>query len=256
VLGPGLTASSPLAADASGVLRGVVVRETVYAAHSRIESHAHPWAFVALVVDGSVEEVCAGVRSARGRGAVRIMPADVEHANAYRSRGARCLVTEIHADASPALSMCDDALTTVGLHSAGSAVSACAERMYAEVRYGDDLSTLAVDGLLRQLLVAAVRSTDRRACSAEPTPGWLRRVRDRLHDEFPRVPTLESLAGEAGVHPSHLSSASVEAHGRRDRPPPARPCTGLRHACGTRSWSRAPADVTSAAGCSGSRRAP
>ena len=75
--------------------------------------------------------------------------------------------------------------------------------MHAEYRQGDDLSPLAVDGLLRELLVAAARDGDTGA-HAVAVPLWLRRVRDRLHDEFPRAPTLRSLAADAGVHPSHL----------------------------------------------------
>jgi AraC family transcriptional regulator len=181
---------------------GVRAREARYDPWSRIAGHAHPWAYIACVLDGIVAERCAGVEDVRGRGAVRIMPADVVHANSYSVAGARCFVTELHTGADEAL-VTTGALHDIALHAPGSPVSLLAGRMHAEYRHADDLSALAVDGLLRELLVAATRAK-RSHASELGVPLWLRRVRDRMHDEFPRATTLADLAAEAGVSISHL----------------------------------------------------
>lgn len=216
-------AATPARDGSLAVADGLVVREGVYAPGERIRSHAHDWAFIALVVEGTVEEVCARERDVRGRGAVRIMPAGVEHANAYRADGARCLICEIHGDARELFSRSCGVLETAEVHAPGSPVSAVANRIDAEYRQRDDLSPLAIDGLLRELLVAAARHGDGAAGSGVMPP-WIRRVRDRLHDEFPRAPSLRSLADGAGVHPSHL----VRAFRRHFHRAPAEYVTHLR----------------------------
>ena len=180
---------------------GLVARTAAYAPWRTIAAHAHPWAFVALVAHGTVREECLGSSDVRGPGAVRIMPAGVPHANAYREGGARCFITEVH-DEADVLPTCA-AMTSAAVHDAGTAVSRLACRMYAEFRQPDDLSPLAIDGLLRELLVTAARSS-RNVPTSPRVPGWLLRVRDRLHDGFPEAPSLRELSADAGVHPGHL----------------------------------------------------
>lgn len=181
---------------------GLLARRADYAPWSRIARHEHPWAFIAVVAAGIVHEECDGVRDVRGAGAVRIMPAGVPHANAYAAGGARCFIAELHDDAREHLAATRDALSRPAIHGASSAVGLLAARMYAEYRQADDLSPLALDALLCELLVAATRVARTSVPSA--APAWLQRVRDRMHDDFPAAPTLTALAREAGVHPGHL----------------------------------------------------
>jgi AraC family transcriptional regulator len=183
---------------------GLYTREARYAPGSRIDRHVHPWAYIAYVVDGAVEERCAREVAVRARGAVRIMPAHTTHANVYPASGARCLVTELHDHADQALRACG-ALDSITAHAPGSAVSTLAQRMYLEYCRNDDLTPLAVDGLLRQLLASAARPVPDRAEAAVPL--WLRRVRERLHDDYQRAPSLADLAADAGVSTSHLVRA-------------------------------------------------
>ena len=188
------------AQDALLVGPGLVARTAAYTPWRRIAMHAHPWAFVALVADGMVEEQCAGASDVRGPGAVRIMPPGLPHANGYREAGARCFITEVHPEAWDVLPAC--AGIPAAVHAPGTTVAVLAARMFAEYRRPDDLTPLAIDGLLRELLVAAHRSA-RQPLSAGP-PRWLQRVRDRIHDLFPVAPSLQDLAAEADVHPGHL----------------------------------------------------
>ena len=182
---------------------GLVARAASYAPWLTIARHEHPWAFIALVTSGVVDEICEGRRDVRGAGAVRIMPPGVAHANRYREQGAQCFITELHIDASDLLSSCPQALAHAAVHEPGTPVAILAGRMFAEFRTADDLSPLAIDGYLRQLLASAAREA-RHGAGEAVMPPWLLRVRDRVHDAFPAAPSLQELAAEAGVHPSHL----------------------------------------------------
>jgi AraC family transcriptional regulator len=50
------------------------------------------------------------------------------------------------------------------------------------------------------------------ALSRRP-PGWLRIVRDLLHDRFQEELSLEEIAAAAGVHPAHLARVFRSHHG-------------------------------------------
>lgn len=226
-----------LSAAGLAIAKGVVSREATYAPGTRIARHEHRWAFIAFVARGTVEEECGRETSIRGAGGVRIMPADLPHANAYRADGARCFVTELHAEGAECLSRVG-VLAVPSVHAPGSPVSRLAARMHAEYRLGDELSPLAIDGLLRELAVAAARGARDDGRARGPMPAWLRRVHERMHDEFPRVPTLRALADEAGVHPAHL----VRTFRRHFHRAPAEYMGHLRieHARGALAGSRRP----------------
>src|SRR5262249_31357791 len=73
-------------------------------------------------------------------------------------------------------------------------------RLYHEFRNQDALTPLALEGLLLELLTTA----GRQPTEAKP-PGWLRQVRELLHDQFTEELTLQDIARTVGVHPAHLA---------------------------------------------------
>jgi len=56
------------------------------------------------------------------------------------------------------------------------------------------------------LLSSAARLSHRDGNGHLP-PGWLLRIREKLHDEWRTVPTLGELAAAASVRPTHLAHA-------------------------------------------------
>jgi AraC family transcriptional regulator len=77
-----------------------------------------------------------------------------------------------------------------------------AARLYREFREFDELSPLAIEGLLIELLVEASRRPIRRV---PPPPVWLREAREILRARFAENIALADLARNVGVHPVHLA---------------------------------------------------
>lgn len=85
-----------------------------------------------------------------------------------------------------------------------------ARRIAAELETPDDLSALALDALVLELLVAALRAPRPRRNAPPP---WLARIEERLRAGFIDPPGMRSLAKEAGVHPVHLARVFRSQHG-------------------------------------------
>jgi AraC-like DNA-binding protein len=78
-----------------------------------------------------------------------------------------------------------------------------ANRMLREFMAQDDVASLAMEGVLLEMLAESARASDEAHGSGAPV--WLRRVRELLQDSYLEAPGLSALAGVAGVHPVHLS---------------------------------------------------
>ena len=92
---------------------------------------------------------------------------------------------------------------------ASATAAALGARISAELLHRDELTPMAVEGLVLELLAEACRLAQPARHYGEPR--WLRHVRERLHSEFTRRLTLAECAREAGVHPVHLAQ-SFRAH--------------------------------------------
>ena len=84
-------------------------------------------------------------------------------------------------------------------------------RLLREYRHGDSVSSLALEGLVLEMIAAATSACAVRG--ARKNSRWLNQALDFLHAEFAKNPTLESIAKVAGVHPSHLARAFREHTG-------------------------------------------
>jgi len=73
-------------------------------------------------------------------------------------------------------------------------------RLRRECLAGDFASDLIIDGLVIELFGQVQRGLR----GSRTPPGWVRTIRDLLHDRFRDPLTLRQLAVEVGVHPVHL----------------------------------------------------
>jgi AraC family transcriptional regulator len=83
--------------------------------------------------------------------------------------------------------------------------------MHREFLRRDDLTPLALEGMLLELVAELVRGTAQRG--GDDAPRWLREATDFLHAHFTEKCTSEAVAAAAGVHPSHLMRAFRRRHG-------------------------------------------
>jgi len=80
-------------------------------------------------------------------------------------------------------------------------------RVCQEFWQRDDVSPLAVEGLVLEVLTAAARGARRQPAHA--LVRWLQGVCELLRDRFADRLTLEEIASTVGVHPTHLGGRRV-----------------------------------------------
>jgi AraC family transcriptional regulator len=83
--------------------------------------------------------------------------------------------------------------------------------MHREFRRRDDLTPLALEGMLLELVAELARGAAPRGRTEAPR--WLRAATDFLHAHCAETITAEAVAAAAGVHPSHLMRAFRRHHG-------------------------------------------
>lgn len=92
----------------------------------------------------------------------------------------------------------------------GNAASVWAARVRSEVRLGDSVSNLAIDGAMTLMIAELARVPD----DGAPTrPRWLHRVEEAINATCAAPLSMDELSKIAGVHPRHLLRTFRRHHG-------------------------------------------
>jgi AraC family transcriptional regulator len=187
------------------------VTRSVYAAGQVLPPHAHDVASATIVLHGGVTERVSGRRLDCGRDHLLLRPAAVVHSNIYGASGAECVIVGVHNEW-----VVTDPVARAVFDSPRAAPTAAARvvggRIRRELATRDHASTLAIEGLVLELVALVARDLHGRRGSV--VPAWLRDVRDRLHDDAgASALRLHDVAREAGVHPVYLARAFREWFG-------------------------------------------
>jgi AraC family transcriptional regulator len=164
--------------------------------------HAHESPFIHTVLGGYAMQKVPE-KSVRESGDVCFYPAGRDHAHSVLNDGWHALAIDI-------LPTCAATFAESGADFSRPFVVTDQElfrsvvRLQREIRYPDPLSRLQVDGLVMDVCVQVLRLSHKGSTSA---PRWLRRARLIIDERFAEDLSLDMLAGEAGVHPFHLSRA-------------------------------------------------
>jgi AraC family transcriptional regulator len=199
--------SSPLVMETSGeVLRqkschGFEVRESIYPSGLVLEKHSHQHAFLAFIIEGTYIEAYQGTSVTCTEGALRYLPPREIHSNRYDS-GARALLVKIQPQMLDRLREHSTVIECPG-EVYGTKAKWLAQRLQVEFNEADDVSTLAMEGVLLEILAESGRSFEGRA--PRQLPRWLVRAKEMLEDRFLQVPSLSEVSAIAGVHQVHLS---------------------------------------------------
>ena len=180
------------------------VTEAVFPPRADLPLHRHERPIMAVILEGSWDERIGTRLFDCLPGSVLIEPAEERHVNRFHQAGARVLVIEPDPSRVELYQPCAKLLEEVGCFDDWG-VAALARRVVAEIGNPDDLSGVAIEGLVLEMLAHAARK--RRRPLAGGMPSWFPRVRERLHAEFSRPLRLADLADTAGVHPMHLARA-------------------------------------------------
>jgi AraC family transcriptional regulator len=183
-------------------VNGFTLTETSHPAGRHLPRHCHRCANFVVVLQGNFTETCAGHTFACGPQNVLLKPAGEPHADVYGAQGARCLVIDIEEQRLLGLPQPLDGLKRLELSQGGELFNLGA-RAYREFQTPDAASSLAIEGLMLEMLAEAIRL---RMTSTDPKPPpWLEQARQFIEAHFAQSFSLADLATEVGVHPFHLA---------------------------------------------------
>ena len=191
-------------------LDGFVVTEAWFPAQEVLANHTHDRACVAVMLEGSFDLRFPGKAYPCPPTTVFTEPAGETHANYMGSRGAHVVVVQPDPAGTellrPFAGLLDQATHR---HHAG--VTERAARLARELDGGDDLSILAAEGIVLEMLVTLARLD---AADTRRPPAWLLQAQDLLHAQFTHLVRTAEVARAVGVHPAHLAR-EFRAHFRQ-----------------------------------------
>ncbi len=183
-------------------IAGFSLTEALYAEGVLLPRHCHANCYLTLVLSGTYTEAYAHRQFRWCEGALHLLPAGERHENRFET-AARLLRVKIEPAAIQRLGEEHARCLSEPREITGPLSAWLANRMIREFMAQDDVSPLAMEGVLLEMLAESARSSDETHGSS--APGWLRRVHDLLRESSLEAPGLAALAGIAGVHPVHLS---------------------------------------------------
>jgi len=189
--------------NVQGVVRsrretGIVCHEVFYDTGTTLESHTHDTALLAWLMSGSYRESACNSELRCGARSVVFHPPLIEHSVRIESTS-RCFAIELDVPTVRAHYGVD--VPGSLLHVDGGPIGGVLANLYGEFRGTDACSSLAIQGLMLQVL-ACLRRRDR---PEVVRPGWLDRVDEMLRSDFRMRLTLEDIAAAVGQSPERVS---------------------------------------------------
>jgi AraC family transcriptional regulator len=184
-------------------LDGFAVTEAWFPPGEYLARHTHDRACVAVMLEGSFDLAIGGRVHHCPPAAVATEPAGETHANSIGDAGAQVAVIQPDPDRTELLRPFARILDRPShRHHAG--IAACAARLTRELDRPDDLSPLAAEAEVLEILVVLGRL----ALDPERTPPpWLLRAQELVHARFREPLQVAAVAREVDVHPGHLARA-------------------------------------------------
>jgi AraC family transcriptional regulator len=164
--------------------------------------HSHDYHCIGFLISGRGTAELGTQRWTIQPGCLNVIPGGVQHVEWCGTRQVRWCGIEIPAlrdeFAAEARRVFDRPFQV-----SGGPAAAIVVRMYREIRLADDASALSLQGLGLELLATLARVF--RPSAGEGRGGWIARAEDYLRANFQETLTLDEVAAEVGVHPTHLA---------------------------------------------------
>jgi AraC family transcriptional regulator len=190
-------------------IAGVVLSEVRHHVGRTVPPHAHAAAYFALLLEGSYEEIAGDVHINCGPFTVIFHTANTEHSNIIAPTGCCYFFAELSSRWTTVIDDLGDAPKHVfELH--GGDPTWLMVRLYHEFLAREAASTFTVESLLFEL--CTYLSQQRVHDTAEPP--WLARVDALVQAEFRHGISVQTIAAQVGINPSHLCRAFRQFRGR------------------------------------------
>ena len=175
--------------------------EHFYPAGMVLPKHAHEQVYFTFVLEGSFREKSGHGTLICRTGAIRFLPAGEIHEDVIETR-LRCLHIKVEAAVLEELDR-QSVVPRRPAESSGLTATWLAHRLYAEFLREDSASSIAVEGLILEILAELARAET----TPQPAlvPNWLKHATDIVESRFLERLSLAEIASEVGVHYVHLS---------------------------------------------------
>jgi AraC family transcriptional regulator len=182
-------------------LDGFAVVEAWFPAQEVLADHTHDRACVAVMLDGSFDLHLTGKEYHCSPATVFTEPAGETHANFIGPAGAHVVVVQPDPTSTellrPFAAFLDQAT-----HRKHAGMAERASRLARELDRVDDLSALAAEGIVLEMLTTLARVE---AGGIRRPPPWLLQAQELLHARFTEAIRTADVANAVGVHPAHLA---------------------------------------------------
>ena len=193
----------------SYAVSGLRLTETFYPVGMRQPEHAHEASLFCFVLAGTYVETMGRQTRVRRPLALAFHPSGSPHAENYVAPGRHLLVEMDNRWLNSAREY--DVLLDRPVEFEGGASTWLVTRLYREFQRPDDVSPLAVEGVMLELLAETSRRAVRQTESRPPY--WLKQVTNLLHDRFNENLSLCEIASAVDVHATHLARVFRKFHG-------------------------------------------
>lgn len=180
---------------------GLKLTEVRYHSGLKTPEHCHERALLVISLQGMSTQVYGNEPSTCRPWTVAFHPPRETHWDHFYAPGVRDLNIEIEPDRLSVFQDCSD-LVDHAFASNGFEPRWLATNIYREFLNFDDLSPLAIEGLVIELLVELWRMQSR---SSSNPPAWLKKAKDIVNLRFTDRLTLSELSSFVDVHPVHLA---------------------------------------------------
>lgn len=180
---------------------GLKLAEVRYHSGLKTPKHCHERALLVISLQGRSTQVYGNEPNTCKPWTVAFHPPGEIHWDHFYAPGVRDLNIEIEPDRL-AIFQAYCSLVSRAFASHSFSPRWLATRIYREFFAFDDLSPLAIEGLVAELLVELSRDQLRDTADA---PAWLKKARDMVRVRFRERLTLGDLSSSVDVHPVHLA---------------------------------------------------
>ena len=168
------------------------VNEVYYPAGMRQARHQHCTASFSFVASGRYQERLGRQEHSRSTAMLVYHPAGENHAVAFET-DVRIVSVEFRGRGTASLESSSQHRSNL--------TAWLGLRLVREISRSDSASSLAIDGIIEEMLVEGSRGKVLERGDAR----WLTKATDYMHDNFSTALSLEEIATVAGVHSAHLS---------------------------------------------------
>ena len=189
-------------------IAGLILTETVYTPELILDDHCHELAHFCLILKGAYTEVYENKTRQCKPLSLVFHPANEIHSNRNHQADTREFQIELGPDW--ARRVPDDTLLNQPAEFNDGRLPAVAMQLYREFHAGDDISNLAIEALMLELMVLSFRTREKREQHGKPS--WLLHTEKLIQEQFTETVTVDRLADQVHVHPAHLAAVFRKHH--------------------------------------------